>query len=256
MTAENPATNPAIAAAIDRELVQALRGDPVAWPKCGAGPLRTRIRFHGVAAILAARPPVMAAAGEHERAAVEGEASLRRIWEETHRAALVAALKQMARRAVRPLVMKGTMLAYSIYPEPAMRQRGEIDLIVRPEQLSAARPAQAVPPTILGTLRQSADKPGTAIPDEIARDLARQTGACMVAHYLGQASATQMLRRAVVATPGWRAKLAELLFHLFPGRPKLRQLHPEYPDWSLLLLHARCMLTFVWKQCFGVQRHG
>ena len=50
-------------------------------------------------------------------------------------------LAAFERSRVPSLVIKGTALAYSVYADPALRVRGDTDLLVRPEARSSAQQA-------------------------------------------------------------------------------------------------------------------
>ena len=44
---------------------------------------------------------------------------------------LTGVLRELAREGVCPLLLKGTPLAYTLYPEPALRQRSDTDMLIR-----------------------------------------------------------------------------------------------------------------------------
>lgn len=83
---------------------------------------------HGVTALLALRlagrardslPPTL-------RESLLAQAG----WEAAHRRYLGEALAALADVGVEPVIFKGTALAYSIYPNPVLRARGDTDLLV------------------------------------------------------------------------------------------------------------------------------
>ncbi len=83
---------------------------------------------HGVTALLAAK-----FAGAPASPFVERLRALARehaVWELGHRKALREALSSLAAAGIEPVLFKGTALAYSIYPNAALRLRGDTDLIV------------------------------------------------------------------------------------------------------------------------------
>jgi hypothetical protein len=55
-------------------------------------------------------------------------------WEMVHRSALLDALSSLASAGLEPVLFKGTALAYSVYPNPVLRTRGDTDLIVPPHE--------------------------------------------------------------------------------------------------------------------------
>ena len=52
------------------------------------------------------------------------------MWELRHQALLKQVLELLAGMGIQPVLFKGTALAYSLYPGPALRSRGDTDLIV------------------------------------------------------------------------------------------------------------------------------
>ncbi len=47
-----------------------------------------------------------------------------------HRTELVGVLAELAKAGIAPLILKGTALAHSHYPSPALRPRGDTDLLI------------------------------------------------------------------------------------------------------------------------------
>ncbi|MGW8269750.1 MAG: nucleotidyltransferase family protein, partial [Burkholderiales bacterium] len=62
---------------------------------------------------------------------LEYQAKVDQMWELAHKAELRAAVSALSTAGVTVLVMKGTALAYSLYPVPSIRSRGDTDLLVR-----------------------------------------------------------------------------------------------------------------------------
>lgn len=54
----------------------------------------------------------------------------REMWEEQHKRLLTQALDALTQAGLRPILMKGTALAYSHYPRPAARVRGDSDILI------------------------------------------------------------------------------------------------------------------------------
>lgn len=130
---------------IDAWLTAFLHGDSdaMASPEVSCAAIMERVRLHGIAAILAARPDLTAAMPDELRQAIVREARVLALWEDTHREVLLPALDAMAVAGAEVLVLKGTALAYSSYLQPFMRARGDTDLLVRPRAVGAARKALA-----------------------------------------------------------------------------------------------------------------
>lgn len=57
----------------------------------------------------------------------------REMWEEQHKRLLVSALDALVGAGLTPILMKGTALAYSHYPRPSARVRGDSDILVEEE---------------------------------------------------------------------------------------------------------------------------
>ncbi|MEL7444660.1 MAG: nucleotidyltransferase family protein [Pseudomonadota bacterium] len=120
-------------------------GQPApAWPehwKSGADIdfIRSQIAFHGIQVLLAIRKNQLADWPSDIASEIADEARLMGLWEETHKAILVKLLETLATANTKSVLMKGTALAYSHYPDPAMRRRGDTDLLVREKDLEQAR---------------------------------------------------------------------------------------------------------------------
>lgn len=131
-------------AAFDRLLCAALRQEAAAWPQAwdrpdDPGTALARIEFHGIAGLLLTSPqwlvhwPSRLMAGLHELARSHA------LWEMAHQHVLTLLLRDLHREGMDALVMKGTALAYSLYDDPAMRPRGDTDLLIRKADLPRAR---------------------------------------------------------------------------------------------------------------------
>lgn len=66
----------------------------------------------------------------------------REMWEEQHKRVLASALDALTEAGLSPILMKGTALAYSHYPRPSARVRGDSDLLV--EEDGRARAFEAL----------------------------------------------------------------------------------------------------------------
>jgi len=121
---------------IEAELLQLFR-DPAGFAAgnrsvAGRDELLAAAERHGVAALLAARcadaPPSPLL--ERLRDSARGSAA----WEMGHRRAVLDALSALAAAGITAVLFKGTALAYSLYPNPVLRTRGDTDLIVPQHQ--------------------------------------------------------------------------------------------------------------------------
>jgi len=136
----------ASAGALPSALTALLRGEPLPWRAVPAEPDAFLVAcatedvapllWHGLreANELAAWPPAVreGLAGAAHAAAARELLAAREI------ARVLAAL---AKQNIRPLLFKGTALAYGIYPHPALRPRNDTDLLVRAADVPAARVA-------------------------------------------------------------------------------------------------------------------
>lgn len=129
-----------------------------AWPfgawddaQCAAG--WRSIAWHGCALAIVEAGNSLADWPEPLRERMREEARLQALWEASHKASLVRVIDTLAASGVDVLVTKGSALAYSLYPDPAQRRRGDSDLLVQPGQLAAARKA-------LKALGLSCEEPG------------------------------------------------------------------------------------------------
>lgn len=134
--------------AVDTFLAAVLARAKPAWRKRWTGRAAisrfvARAEYHGVAALLADSPDLMAGWPAPAADALNEQALVRAMWEMRHRALLGALLEQLAQRGVAALLLKGTALAYDVYANPVARMRGDTDLLVAPEDRPAARAALA-----------------------------------------------------------------------------------------------------------------
>lgn len=92
--------------------------------------LASRAAYHGVGPLLLVRAGAQI---------FRDEALARAMWELRHRYVLSRLLRAAAVTGIRCVVMKGSALAYDLYPEPSLRPRGDSDLLVAPEDVDAFR---------------------------------------------------------------------------------------------------------------------
>ena len=118
--------------ALDRLVADALRGWPH-WPAAAdPGEFLMRARLHGVGALLhAAFDRAATPIPDDVRAALRERAVRAAALDLEVRRELPRLLQLMADACVRPILIKGTPLAYTHYPEPGLRERADTDLLVR-----------------------------------------------------------------------------------------------------------------------------
>jgi hypothetical protein len=123
---------------------------PDTWPDTGhdtghdrEADVIARIGFHGIAPFLNSGVAGQSAAAPHWPASVlhslRKETALATFWESSHRDAIAALIKGFAAAGIPVVITKGTALAYSTYPQPAMRRRGDSDIVILADTRNAAR---------------------------------------------------------------------------------------------------------------------
>lgn len=100
-----------------------------------------RIAYHGVALALLRDPAKLADWPEPVRDRIRDEARSQSFWEMGHRGVLGQLLASLHAAGIASAITKGTALAYSVYPDPAMRRRGDSDVLVGQVSREAVRKA-------------------------------------------------------------------------------------------------------------------
>jgi hypothetical protein len=119
---------PAISARLREPLAAALSGEKTAWPDGLTADELAALVEHGVA-------PLAYAGGARQLRDVALSAA---VAEPLRLRELRAVIDALAARGVRPLLLKGAALAYSIYAEGELRPRADCDLLITREQLDIA----------------------------------------------------------------------------------------------------------------------
>ncbi len=70
---------------------------------------------------------------------IQSEARQQAVWEASHAQTSATLIEALHARSVASFVMKGTALAYSVYGNPAVRRRGDTDLLIAAENKGRAR---------------------------------------------------------------------------------------------------------------------
>ena len=115
-----------------------MRGKGPSWPVDAdtqyASNLLERAEYHGVLSLahdqLQREPEIAKDWPPAIVKACRDTALGQAMWELQHRSLLTQVLEQLALIGVRPVLFKGTALAYGLYPEGAIRSRGDTDLII------------------------------------------------------------------------------------------------------------------------------
>jgi len=120
--------DPAIAMALGRWLQ---RGRPDAW--CLGQSAETLLFWadlHGCSALLSVPEDMQDDIATTLRAGLRARRIARAMWEQNHRRIAAAALAALEAAGLTPIVMKGSALAWSIYPGPEARIRGDSDILI------------------------------------------------------------------------------------------------------------------------------
>ena len=124
--------------AIDRLLAACLRGETAEWPvEIAAAAGVERILYHGIAGLLAGRTDQIADWPGDLTRPIREQAVAQAMWEMRHKVVLAPLLGALAEAGITALLLKGSALAYDLYPEPAARSRGDSDILVAPGDLVA-----------------------------------------------------------------------------------------------------------------------
>jgi Uncharacterised nucleotidyltransferase len=92
-------------------------------------------RLNGVLPLLASKLYGKNSVHEPEEilTACREEARNQAIYELAHRVEIIGVLEALDSAGISPLILKGTALAYNLYPNPALRPRCDTDLLIHPE---------------------------------------------------------------------------------------------------------------------------
>jgi len=123
----------------DTHLISALlRGETITWPAATESVEREYFlmlcHFHGVTMLLYRQLEAARNRDDCPKSVLDSlrfAARLAAARELLRRRAVEQLLNELADRGVSPLLMKGTALAYSLYPAPELRARADTDLLLR-----------------------------------------------------------------------------------------------------------------------------
>ncbi len=129
--------------AADAFLACALRDDASLpqLPKQATAVVPDRALHHGVSALLAIRPAALSVLPGDVAVTLRRQAQSEATWDLRHRHVLTQLFGAFADAGVRAVLLKGTALAFSVYPSSALRQRGDTDILVHPDAADATRRA-------------------------------------------------------------------------------------------------------------------
>ena len=125
---------------VDALLAAALRGEAPAWPADGEAAVAVeQILYHGIAGLITAQAHELASWPSEVMAPVREQAIAQAMWEMRHKPLLAGLLTALADAGITALLLKGSALAYDLYPEPSARSRGDSDVLIAPGDLADAR---------------------------------------------------------------------------------------------------------------------
>lgn len=125
LSAEMAETDAWISACLRKESADGLRHPPL-----DTAALISRVAYHGVAGLLAEDAALMARLPDEVAQGIQDVARGHAFWELAHRRLLTRLAPDLAAAGIAPLILKGTALAYSVYDKPALRPRGDTDVVV------------------------------------------------------------------------------------------------------------------------------
>lgn len=112
---------------------------PDGWMSDIEAAAAARIKFHGIALLLLSHDPSPPRWPEPVLGAVRDEARMQALWEASHHAAVGRLVERFAAAGVLAAAMKGTAVGYGHHPDPALRRRGDTDLLLPHADRAAAR---------------------------------------------------------------------------------------------------------------------
>ncbi len=109
---------------------------PASWHPDKADAAAARIKFHGIALLLVRHDPAPEGWPEAVVRSVRDEARMQALWEASHHAAVRPLAEAFSEAGIVAAALKGTALGYGYHADPAVRRRGDTDLLL----VSASRP--------------------------------------------------------------------------------------------------------------------
>jgi hypothetical protein len=126
---------------IDALLLSWVRGEEVVLPPLsedGCADVLLRIDFHGVAGLIAPRIGDLGSVPATLRAGIVERVVAAEVWEAEHLRILRRVLSALGDAGIKPLLLKGTGVAYRCYDPPSLRRRGDTDVLVPPDKFETA----------------------------------------------------------------------------------------------------------------------
>lgn len=112
---------------------------PASWPRENTEAVAARIKFHGIALLLVRHDPAPQGWPEAVVRAVRDEARMQALWEASHQSALRPLVEALAATGIVAAALKGTAIGYGYHSDPAVRRRGDTDLLLVDASRTLAR---------------------------------------------------------------------------------------------------------------------
>ncbi len=103
---------------------------PVSWTQDDAEAALSRIKFHGIALLLVRHDPAPQGWPDAVVRSVRDEARMQALWEASHHAAVRPLVEALAAAGIVAAALKGTAIGYGYHSDPAVRRRGDTDLLL------------------------------------------------------------------------------------------------------------------------------
>jgi Uncharacterised nucleotidyltransferase len=130
-------------AQLDNLISVGLRDDVVSWPSFAGADLEQafvrRCEYHGVAALVIEQGHHHAGWPQTVLEAVRRVALAQAMWELRHQQVLTQLIAALRKSSIASILLKGTSLAYDLYPNPVWRARGDTDIIVPSHDVARCR---------------------------------------------------------------------------------------------------------------------
>ena len=128
---------------IERLMLAALAGERAAWPQslrdADSERLWQTVVFDGLCGQLAECTHLLICWPDQLVQRIQDQARMQALWEHSHHTSIAGLIEAAHAAGISSAVMKGSALAYSLYPNPAHRPRGDTDLLISRENRSAMR---------------------------------------------------------------------------------------------------------------------
>lgn len=112
---------------------------PAYWQLENAKALAARVKFHGIALLLVRHDPAPQGWPETLVRSVRDQARMQALWEASHQSAARPLVEALAATGIVAAALKGTAIGYGYLSDPAVRGRGDTDLLLVDASRALAR---------------------------------------------------------------------------------------------------------------------